>query len=125
MLLAADGHEVVLLEHDSASPPADPVDAWDSRKRRGLNQFRLPHGFMPRFGRIIESELPQVVGAMDGGGALESGSAVADGSVQVTGVETVAGERLDADLAVDAGGRRSGRGAWASSPARLIESCSR
>ena len=32
MLLAGDGHDVLVLERDVASPP-DPLDAWDSWER--------------------------------------------------------------------------------------------
>ena len=48
MLLAEDGHEVTLLERDAAEPPA-PTEAWEAWERRGVNQFRLLHFFMPRF----------------------------------------------------------------------------
>lgn len=70
LMLAADGHDVVVLERDPASPPADAVGAWDCWERRGVNQFRLPHGFMPRFRQIVEFELPQVAAAIDDAGGL-------------------------------------------------------
>jgi 2-polyprenyl-6-methoxyphenol hydroxylase-like FAD-dependent oxidoreductase len=170
LMLAADDHEVVVLERDSAAPPPDAAAAWDCWERRGVNQFRLPHGFMPRFRQILDCELPEVAAAMYDGGALRwnplrtmpdvlsggwrdgdeqfelltgrrpfmeavvarlaegtpgielrrgcavagliTGSAAADGAVHVTGVETEAGERLDADLVVDVGGRRSALPRW-------------
>jgi 2-polyprenyl-6-methoxyphenol hydroxylase-like FAD-dependent oxidoreductase len=170
LMLAADGHDVVVLERDSASPPPDAVDAWDSWERRGVNQFRLPHGFMSRFRQIVEFELPEVAAAMHDGGALRwnplrsmpdvlsggwregdeqfelvtgrrpfmeavvarlaeetpglelrrgcavvgliTGSAAAEGAVHVIGVETEIGERLEADLVVDVGGRRSALPRW-------------
>ena len=170
LMLANDGHDVVVLERDSAAPPPDAVNAWESWERRGVNQFRLPHGFMPRFRQIVECELPDVAAAMDDGGALRwnplssipdvvsggwrdsdeqfdlltgrrpfmeaavarvaegtagvelrrgspvagliTSSAVEGGAVHVTGVETETGERLEADLVVDAGGRRSALPGW-------------
>lgn len=169
-MLAADVHEVMVPERDPALLPAQAVDAWDRWERRGINQFRLPHGFVPRFREIIESELPQVAAAMDNGGALRlnplasmpdavsggwregdeqfelltgrrpfmesvmatiaqespgidlrRGCAVAGMvtrsptskvPVHVTGVQTQAGERIDADLVVDASGRRSALPRW-------------
>jgi glycine/D-amino acid oxidase-like deaminating enzyme len=42
MLLADDGHEVTLLERDPA-PVAEPSDAWESWRRRGVARFRLSH----------------------------------------------------------------------------------
>lgn len=69
MLLANDGHDVIVLERD-AQPPPDPSDAFDSWERRGVNQFRLAHLFLSRFRVIVESELPQLVPALTGAGAL-------------------------------------------------------
>src|SRR5674536_317327 len=46
MLLAGDGHQVVVLERDPAPPPNDPAEAWRHWQRPGVNQFRLPHGFL-------------------------------------------------------------------------------
>jgi len=69
MLLAEDGHEVTLLERDEAEPPA-PSDAWEAWERRGVNQFRLLHFFMPRFRTEIEKELPRVAKSLEAAGAL-------------------------------------------------------
>lgn len=69
MLLAKDGHEVTVLERDEADPTA-PRDAWDEWERRGVNQFRLPHAFLPRYRQILDAELPEVVRAVEAGGAL-------------------------------------------------------
>src|SRR5579864_8030917 len=52
LLLAADGHEVTVLERDPARVP-DPERAWDDWIRRGVNQFKLPHFFAPRFRSIL------------------------------------------------------------------------
>jgi glycine/D-amino acid oxidase-like deaminating enzyme len=62
MLLARDGHHVTVLERDPAPPPA-PADAWRDWERRGVNQFRLPHAFLPRFRQLLDAELPDVPSA--------------------------------------------------------------
>ena len=69
MLLANDGHEVVVLERDPAVPP-DPSDAWESWERRGVNQFRLAHFFLAKFRTLAEAELPELVTALEAAGAL-------------------------------------------------------
>ena len=48
MLLARDGHAVTILERDPQSAPKDPEAAWTDWERKGVNQFRLPHLFLPR-----------------------------------------------------------------------------
>ncbi len=58
MLLARDGHDVTVLERDPAPPPADADDAWEHWERRGVNQFRMIHMFLPRFRSLLEAELP-------------------------------------------------------------------
>jgi 2-polyprenyl-6-methoxyphenol hydroxylase-like FAD-dependent oxidoreductase len=60
MLLAADGHEVTVLERNPASPPDAPDEAWNAWDRPGVNQFRMIHLFAARWARIIEAELPAV-----------------------------------------------------------------
>jgi 2-polyprenyl-6-methoxyphenol hydroxylase-like FAD-dependent oxidoreductase len=69
MLLAGDGHDVTVLERDPM-PPSPPLDAWESWERRGVNQFRLLHFFMPRYRKTIEAELPLYVKALDDAGVL-------------------------------------------------------
>lgn len=69
MLLARDGHQVTVLERDPG-PPSEPRQAWDGWRRRGVGQFRLPHGFLPRFRVLLEQELPDVVPALEAEGAL-------------------------------------------------------
>src|SRR5262245_44335848 len=53
MLLARDGHHVTVLERD-ACPPPEPADAWSGWERRGVNQFRLAHAFLPRFRATLD-----------------------------------------------------------------------
>lgn len=71
-MLARDGHHVVLLERDGAVVPGSPEEAWEEWERRGVNQFRLLHYFLPRFREVAETELPDLVTALDEAGALRS-----------------------------------------------------
>jgi 2-polyprenyl-6-methoxyphenol hydroxylase-like FAD-dependent oxidoreductase len=54
MMLGRDGVAVTLLEADPAEPPG-PVDAWTSRTRKGVAQFRQPHNL---FGRLSGVPVP-------------------------------------------------------------------
>ena len=69
MLLAKDGHEVTVLERDSAAAPGTPQEAWDSWIRSGVNQFRQAHFLLPAGRAILEQELPQVAAALAAAGA--------------------------------------------------------
>lgn len=170
MLLAGDGHEVTVVERDPAPPPDTASDAWYGWERRGVNQFRQPHGLQPRICQLLRAELPHVARALETEGAyrtniirdlpasmtagwrdgderfdwltgrrpfveavfanqaaatpgleIRRGVAVAglvagasDCPVvpHVTGVETESGEKIQGDLVVDMGGRRSALGSW-------------
>jgi 2-polyprenyl-6-methoxyphenol hydroxylase-like FAD-dependent oxidoreductase len=70
MLLATDGHHVTVLERDPAPPPPTADDAWDRWERKGINQFRMIHYFLPRFREIAEAELPLAVEALEADGVL-------------------------------------------------------
>ncbi len=165
MLLARDGHEVTVLERDPAPPPASGDDAWDTWERKGINQFRMIHFFLPRFREIAEAELPEAVEALDADGVLRynpialapesvtggfrdgderfealtgrrpmveaafartaaatpnltirrgvavkgllTGESLLEGVPHVVGVVTDSGDEIQADLVVDATGRRS------------------
>ena len=50
MMLARDGHQVVVLERDAA-PPVEPDLAWDRWTRPGVTQFKLPHALSHGSGR--------------------------------------------------------------------------
>jgi 2-polyprenyl-6-methoxyphenol hydroxylase-like FAD-dependent oxidoreductase len=69
MMLAADGHDVTVLESDPAPPPADPADAWDGWERRGVAQFRQPHNLLPGARRVLDPELPGICDELIGAGA--------------------------------------------------------
>jgi 2-polyprenyl-6-methoxyphenol hydroxylase-like FAD-dependent oxidoreductase len=83
MLLADEGHEVVVLERDPAPVPS-PGDAWESWTRRGVNQFRLLHFFHPRFRMELDKALPRVVTALDEAGALRL-NVIAGAPTELTG----------------------------------------
>jgi 2-polyprenyl-6-methoxyphenol hydroxylase-like FAD-dependent oxidoreductase len=61
MMLAADGHDVTVLESDPAPRPAAPVDAWEEWERRGVVQFRQPHNLLPGAGQVMATELPGLI----------------------------------------------------------------
>lgn len=61
IVLAGDGHEVVVLERDRDEPPDDPREAWDRWSRRGVSQFRMPHLLLPRWRSEVCSVAPHVV----------------------------------------------------------------
>ncbi len=70
MMLARDDHAVTLLERDDQPAPHDAEAAWTSWERKGVNQFRLAHLFLPRYRQIIEHELPEVAATLDKDGAV-------------------------------------------------------
>jgi 2-polyprenyl-6-methoxyphenol hydroxylase-like FAD-dependent oxidoreductase len=68
LMLQRDGHDVTVLERDP-SVPGDPARAWDEWERRGVTQFRHPHGLMARATQTLSIELPDVATALvDAGG---------------------------------------------------------
>jgi 2-polyprenyl-6-methoxyphenol hydroxylase-like FAD-dependent oxidoreductase len=70
MLLAGDGHRVIVLERDPEGPPSDPGEAWERWQRPGLNQFRMAHAFLGGFRAIVDAELPEVSKALQDAGGL-------------------------------------------------------
>jgi len=69
MMFARDGHDVTVLERDAATVPETAAEAWERWDRVGVPQFRQPHNLFPRFRRILEAELPDVLqGLLDAGG---------------------------------------------------------
>jgi 2-polyprenyl-6-methoxyphenol hydroxylase-like FAD-dependent oxidoreductase len=70
MLLAADRHQVTVLERDPEGPPSDPLEAWERWQRPGLNQFRMGHAFLGGFRAVIDAELPEVSRALQDAGGL-------------------------------------------------------
>jgi 2-polyprenyl-6-methoxyphenol hydroxylase-like FAD-dependent oxidoreductase len=94
MLLAGDGHEVTVLERDPAPPPDMATDAWYGWERRGVNQFRQPHGLQPRFCKLLEAELPCVARALEAGGAFRT-NLIRDLPVSMTGGWRDGDDRFD------------------------------
>jgi 2-polyprenyl-6-methoxyphenol hydroxylase-like FAD-dependent oxidoreductase len=70
MLLAGDGHQVIMLERDPEGPPSDPLEAWERWQRPGLNQFRMAHAFLGGFRAVVDAELPRVSTALQDAGGL-------------------------------------------------------
>jgi 2-polyprenyl-6-methoxyphenol hydroxylase-like FAD-dependent oxidoreductase len=70
MLLAGDGHRVIVLERDPEGPPGDPAEAWEHWQRPGVNQFRMAHAFLGGFRTVLDAELPGVSKALRDAGAL-------------------------------------------------------
>jgi hypothetical protein len=68
MLLAGDGHRVIVLERDLEGPPSDPVEAWERWQRPGLNQFRMAHAFLGGYRAVVDAELPEVSRALEDAG---------------------------------------------------------
>ena len=69
MMLARDGHDVVVVERDAAGPPASTDEAWEGWERKGVAQFRQPHGLQARARHILAAELPEVLeGLVEAGG---------------------------------------------------------
>jgi flavin-dependent dehydrogenase len=95
MLLAGDGHEVTVVERDRAPAPDGADEAWYDWERRGVNQFRQPHGFQPRFCQIVEAEMPRVARALEAAGAFRRNLVRDLLPVSVTGGWRAGDERYD------------------------------
>jgi flavin-dependent dehydrogenase len=70
LLLCGDGHEVVVVERDAEAAPARAEEIWGTWQRKGVSQFRLPHFFLARYGRLLDSELPEVKQGLVAAGAV-------------------------------------------------------
>ena len=71
LLLARDGHDVVVLERDADALPDTPPNAWESWDRAGVAQFRQPHNLMPGLRLVLEKELPDIQEALPRHGAAK------------------------------------------------------
>src|SRR5215469_1761168 len=60
IMLARDGYQVTVVEADPAGVPAAPGEAWQSWQRKGVAQFRQPHGLLARFQQVCGQELPEM-----------------------------------------------------------------
>ena len=70
MMLARDGHDVLVLERDGARAPDTPDRAWTDWERSGVVQFRLGHLLLPGGRAVLETELPEAVASLRAAGAL-------------------------------------------------------
>jgi 2-polyprenyl-6-methoxyphenol hydroxylase-like FAD-dependent oxidoreductase len=64
MMLAREGHDVTVFEHDSEPLPGSPEEAWHEWERRGVAQFRQAHYLHPPVGHLLTSHLPDVKEAL-------------------------------------------------------------
>src|SRR5919112_731711 len=70
MMLAADGHDVTVLEADPQGAPAKPAEAWTSWRRKGVAQFHQPHNMFARFRQICDAEIPGMTDRMLAAGCV-------------------------------------------------------
>jgi len=70
ILLAEDGHEVTVLERDQQCVPSNAPDAWQAWSRRGVAQFRQPHGLHAGARRTLEAHIPGVLEVLAAAGGL-------------------------------------------------------
>jgi 2-polyprenyl-6-methoxyphenol hydroxylase-like FAD-dependent oxidoreductase len=94
IMLARDGHDVTVLERDPAPPPP-PEEAWTEWERRGVNQFRMLHYFLPGFRSVMEENIPEVLDAFRDAGAVVV-NPMRDAPPEVTGGFRPGDERFDA-----------------------------
>ncbi len=71
LVLARDGHEVVLLERDATPMPASPADAFEHWERRGAPQVRHSHAFLARLRNTLLLHAPDVLARLLAAGATE------------------------------------------------------
>lgn len=72
LLLADDGHQVVVLERDGADLPEDTFGQWE---RRGVPQMRQPHVLLARGHHLLAENLPDALAALEAAGCLSVNAA--------------------------------------------------
>ena len=70
LMLARDGHQIVVLERDDGPVPEDLDTAWTSWSRRSVAQFRIAHLMLPGGHRVVAAELPDVAALLLAAGGL-------------------------------------------------------
>lgn len=60
MMLARRGHDVTVFDRDREPLPRSPAEAWQAWERRGVAQFRQPHGLQPAATQFLDAHLPDV-----------------------------------------------------------------
>jgi 2-polyprenyl-6-methoxyphenol hydroxylase-like FAD-dependent oxidoreductase len=68
--LAADGHEVVVVDRDAGPVPAGPDEAWEW-DRRSIRQYRFAHGLLPRGHALMGRYFPHLVERLRQHGGLD------------------------------------------------------
>jgi 2-polyprenyl-6-methoxyphenol hydroxylase-like FAD-dependent oxidoreductase len=68
--LAAEGHEVLVVDRDAGPVPAGPDEAWEW-DRRSIRQYRFAHGLLPRGHALMARSFPQLVEQLRAHGGLE------------------------------------------------------
>src|SRR4051794_38091869 len=69
LMLARDGHDVVVVDRDEAAVPDDVEAAW-TWERRSIGQFRFPHLLLARGHAVLKAELPDVAARLRDHGGL-------------------------------------------------------
>jgi 2-polyprenyl-6-methoxyphenol hydroxylase-like FAD-dependent oxidoreductase len=70
LMLAADGHQVVVVDRDAGPVPAGPDEAWEW-DRRSIRQYRFAHGLLPRGHGLLVRHFPHLVERLRQHGGLE------------------------------------------------------
>jgi 2-polyprenyl-6-methoxyphenol hydroxylase-like FAD-dependent oxidoreductase len=70
LMLAADGHEVLVVDRDAGPVPAGPDEAW-TWDRRSIRQYRFAHGLLPRGHQLMAQHFPDLVERLREHGGLE------------------------------------------------------
>jgi 2-polyprenyl-6-methoxyphenol hydroxylase-like FAD-dependent oxidoreductase len=70
LMLAADGHEVVVVDRDAGPIPTGPSEAWEW-DRRSIRQYRFAHGLLPRGHGLLRRHFPHLVERLREHGGLE------------------------------------------------------
>src|SRR4029079_16797327 len=68
--VAADGHDVVVVDRDAGPVPAGPDEAWEW-DRRSIRQYRFAHGLLTRGHRLMAQYFPHLVEQLRQLGGLE------------------------------------------------------
>jgi 2-polyprenyl-6-methoxyphenol hydroxylase-like FAD-dependent oxidoreductase len=93
-----------------------PETITDRSRREGDDQFDVVTGRRPVFEWVVARAAAKEPSVEIRRGVsvtkLLTGTSVVDGVPHVTGVRTETGEQIDADLVIDAGGRRSALATW-------------
>jgi 2-polyprenyl-6-methoxyphenol hydroxylase-like FAD-dependent oxidoreductase len=72
MLLARQGHDVIVFERDGTPLPGSPEAAWDAWERPGIAQFRQPHYLHAAARQILDQYLPEVKQELLAAGCIPS-----------------------------------------------------